>query len=112
MGNDLKVEKEINKIKENAYELVIQVTSEAIKTFNGEPLIGKEKLADFINSIKEKLLDTELTEIEVANIGLILISESPLASFTGGYYPRLEELAYDVENIELLRNPTRIQEKK
>ncbi|EJV56408.1 hypothetical protein [Bacillus cereus] len=86
MGAGLPVEKEINAIKENAYEAVIVTASEVIKEYHGEEVVGKEALANFISKMRDKLLSTDLSVGEVANIGQVLMREDRLGKFTGSFF--------------------------
>lgn len=99
-----------------AYEKVIITASEVIKEYHGKELVNEEALVDFISKIRDKLLNAGLSANEVAEIGKVLMKKGPLSKFTGSSFLRLQELANDVKNIELVRNtlntPIGIKEKK
>ena len=110
------LENAINAIQQGLYDKVVLAASEAIKSYNGQPIIGKPDLAGFIGKITENLVGMGVLKNDASNAGHILLKEDALAGFTGEIYPAIWSIGNDAANIELvkgdLNNTIGIQEMK
>jgi hypothetical protein len=117
MGKGFQVEKDLNAIKEGAYDIVLKAVDETIKVYKGEPVIGKEAMKEFIRFVKIKLDNSPaLTENESKEIVKYLEVDEPSNKYTGGHFKHLTDLVHDLDNVEWARNALNnvigIQEKK
>lgn len=110
------IENAINAIQQGLYDKVVSAASEAIKSYNGQPIIGNPDLAGFIGKITENLVGMGVSKNDAIGAGHILMKEDALAGFTGEIYPAIWSIGNDAKNIEpvkgKLNNTIGIQEKK